>query len=52
MKFGQPAATAQAGAILIRSYGMLVVLLGLTHLAVWLVMRSRNVSPSNGTNLA
>ena len=46
MKFGQSAATAQAGAILIRSYGMLVVLLGLAHLGVWLVMRSRNSPPA------
>jgi uncharacterized membrane protein YbhN (UPF0104 family) len=51
MKLGQPAAAAQAGAILIRSYGMLVVLLGLAHLVVWLVMRSRNVPSSSGTSL-
>lgn len=51
MKFGQSAATAQAGAILIRCYGMLVVLLGLAHLAVWLAMRSRNVPASSGASL-
>lgn len=44
MKFGQSAATAQAGAILIRCYGLLVVSLGLAHFGGWLLMRPKAVN--------
>ena len=41
MGFGQPTAAAQAGAVIIRCYGMLVVVLGLVHLFLNAALRAR-----------
>jgi len=37
---GVPVATAQAGALVLRLYGVLTLLVGFAHLVVWAVYRT------------
>jgi len=40
-RLGDPAPLAQAGAVMVRLYGILIVLLGVVHLLIWKVERGR-----------
>jgi uncharacterized membrane protein YbhN (UPF0104 family) len=46
MGFGQTEATAQAGAVIIRCYAILMVLLGLVHLALQAALKARSPASS------